>query len=263
MNQRTKAGERVFGTPREKPAAFRNKGGKSEPKAAGISALAGFCGSYFCGGEIVEYVHGRGFKAEKWRNVTGSVLITGDRLLITSEKRFWSHDDIGKLQVREEGGIFYLSGPDFPDLALAPMGVKIPEETMQDALEDSAMLLHEGMGGKREPPMTEKERLCRTCFAGGTIVELLVAEGMELECNRRTIAETRMDGNKLTILAEGGTAVSIPDIGHELIETVGGIFLIYGNHPHYALAPKGVLIPERPNLVEIEDAKEVLAGDKE
>jgi hypothetical protein len=274
MNPRTKAGERVSEAPKEDPAGtFRNAGGKSEPKTAELSILARFRSAYLCGGEIVEYVRGRGFTAEKWRDITGSVLIMGDRLLITSEKRFWSHDDLNQLKMGRKGDIFYLSGDGFPDLALAPMGVKIPEETMQDAIKDSRMLLQEGMGRSRKPDNAGGlEKLLDTDFEGGTLVELLrvgivgadnVERVFEVERNRNTVMELRTVGTWLTVETGGCTGLFTPDYTRMDVELVGGIFIFHGPNSYFALAPKGITIPQRPTLAQLRDALEVLAGEHE
>lgn len=271
MNHRTKTDKRVADTHEENPAAvFRRSGGKSPLKGAGeLSILEKFRNTDFAGGTVVVYAHGCGFSIECWRNIIGSFFIEGNKLAITSEKCLWTHDDISQLRIREENGVFNLSGPSFPDCAIAPDGVEIPKkETLVEAIKDSEMLLTEGMGEARggrtekaaEPAATEKFR--KTDFAGGTLVEY--ANAFSIEFSRGTVTRFSIDGNRLFIATDGKAMFSYPDLSELRIEKRNGAFLIYGDYCScYALAPKGVEIPKRPTLEELRDAVEVLAGEHE
>lgn len=269
MNPRPKTEQRVAETcgHGEPAAVFRHAGGKSLLKGAGeLSILERFLGTDFRRGTIVDYAHGTGFRLECRRNTIDGFFIEGNQITITSGRLAWMHEYVGQLRIEERGGVFHVSGPDFPDCAIAPMGVEIPKkETFVEAIDDSVRLLEEGRArGKTEeaakPAATKKFRA--TDFSGGTLVEY--TDAFCTEFSRGKVTRFSIHGDRLMVVTDGKAMLGYPDLGELRIEERDGVFLIYGNYCScFALAPKGVEIAKNTAPEEIEDAKEVLAGRRE
>lgn len=220
-------------------------------------------------GTIVTYADGYNFDMEEGRAEVAKVLLENGGLGIKTKDGnvplLCGVIDI--ITFSERRGVFYLEVPCIGCYAVAPKGTVIPKkETRDEALADSERLLNEGMVGVRTERteiaarQTALEKLRATDFVGGTIVERLIHHEVEVERDRKEITKVTIRGTQLIIDTDGSTGLFAPDINTIHMKTDGDIFLIYGGCSCYVLARKGIDIPPRPSIEEVNDAVAALEG---